>query len=58
MYQVTWTIDVEASSPREAALYVWRHIFNRDEPQPDDACVFEVAAPFEAGARVDLAEEA
>lgn len=47
-YRITWTIDAEADSPREAARWVWENIFDRATADPDDACVFDVvekAAP-------------
>ena len=50
-YNITWKIDVEADSPRKAAEYVWREVFNRSYATSVDACVFEVN-----GERVDLSE--
>jgi len=54
---VKWEIDSDESDPVEAARRVWRENFNRGEPGPDDACVFEVTDP-QTGATVtvDLSE--
>ncbi len=43
--RVTWIIDSEEDDPVEAARQVWRENFNRGEPGPEDACVFEVTDP-------------
>lgn len=42
VYTVKWVINAEADNPREAAEWVWYHIFKRSTPMPDDACVFKV----------------
>ena len=42
-YQVTWSIDVAAAGPAEAASKVWADIFGRGPAGHEDACVFHVA---------------
>lgn len=42
-YFVTWSIDVDAPTPEEAAQKVWAEFFGRTEAGPDDSCVFEVS---------------
>lgn len=59
-YDVTWTIQVEAESPVEAAEQVWSEQFQRSVANPDDACFFEVREAkkrFLHPTYVDLSEE-
>lgn len=55
--RVTWFIDSDEDDPVEAARQVWRENFNRGEPGPEDACVFQVT-DHQTGTTitVDLAE--
>lgn len=58
LYRVTWEIDVEADSPREAAMQAMQ-MMPRDLSDPEDgATVFEVATfdkPMET-VFIDLAD--
>lgn len=53
-YTVNWKINVEATSPIEAAIKTWRDDFGRGygQPGPDEACVFEVD-----GETIDLSDD-
>jgi len=52
-YIVTWTIDAEAGSPREAAQLVFSHNFN----SATTATVFQVLDTDGNITRVDLMED-
>lgn len=42
LWEVSWKIDSNASTPEEAAAKVWREVFGRTHAAEDDACVFTV----------------
>ena len=55
-YRVTWSIDVEADSPREAAADVYRRYFNREPSLAvlGDACAFTVQRTSPGGLRAPV----
>lgn len=58
-WAVSWHLDdCDGATPRQAAMEIWYEIFNRGEPGPEDACVFEVSDPATGeSVTVDLAQE-
>lgn len=56
-YHVTWEIDIEAGSPREAAEIALQ-IMHDTQTDPDSACIFKMK-DHDTGesTTVDLAEE-
>ena len=60
-HNVSWEIDLEADTPRQAAQEAWNDYFRRGEPGPDDACVFTITHQDDAGRvisqTIDLAED-
>ena len=57
---VSWDINEEAQSAREAAENVWQNVFGRDpkNTNPDDACVFSVTdTKHNTVHQIDLSDE-
>ncbi len=57
-WRVSWEIDADDSTPREAVEKTWRDYFGRTAAGPDDACVFTVSDPRGGVTMtIDLSEE-
>lgn len=56
-HNVSWEIDLEADTPRQAAQEAWNDCFRRGEPGPDDACVFQVRSSDGATRIIDLSQD-
>lgn len=60
-YDISWSIQEEASSPREAAEKIWVDVFGRNLDEngcagPDEASVFEIMTGPDTTITIDLSE--